>query len=159
MIPLDSGICSPESLDTLRIQQTQLLHGVRDAQMFPAGTSELPLPHGFARHENARGVFHFQPTKISAFEIEKLSAQGRENEFLMLGPFSKYDVAKRIVDGDTLTYITEYTRDGIEIRSAAGSLGTLDRQRAYFERTKDPDSIFIIGIPPLRVRERLAEAS
>lgn len=34
----------PESIETLRAQQNQLIRGVRKAQMFPPGTKELPLP-------------------------------------------------------------------------------------------------------------------
>lgn len=152
MTALDTGICTPESDATLRVQQRQLTGGRRDVQMFPTGTSELPLPGGFARHRNARGVFHFCPAKISVAAIEQLSANDRENEFLNLGRFSKADVAHRILGGERLTCITEYTPEGVEIRSAAGTDGTIDLQRAYFEATQEPDSRLVIGTFPDRVR-------
>lgn len=152
MTAIDTGLCTPESDATLRVQQRQLTDGRRDVQMFPSGTSELPLPDGFARHHNARGVFHFHPGRISAAALEQLSANGRENEFLNLGRFSKADVAHRILDGEQLTCITEYTPHGIEIRSAAGTDGTIELQRAYFEATQEPGSRIVIGAFPVRVR-------
>jgi hypothetical protein len=149
MIPLDTGICAPESLGTLLLQQLQLKSGRRNVQMFPNGTQELSLPVGFSRLKNARGVFHFHSFLPEV--IDDLSSQGRENEFLLLGPFSKYDIAVRAKDGEPLTCITEYIA-GIELRCAAGTSGTVDLQREYFEKTKEPDGILVIGDYPERVR-------
>lgn len=155
----DTGLCAPESHATLLRQQIQLKAGSRDVQMFPLGTSELPLPRGVIRYENHRGVFHYAPEKITPQKIDELSSSGRENEFLNLGPFSKPEIACRMASGEAFTAITEYAPDGTEIRCAGGTVETADEQRAYFERTKEPGSIIVIGVPPLRVRERLAEAS
>jgi hypothetical protein len=151
MSALDTGICAPESLLTLLRQQLQLQEGRRDVQMFPSGTEELPLPEGLARHANARGVFHFRDGAISRDAIEALSKQGRENLFLKLGPFSKADVACRVQAGENVTCIAEYTPAGIELRCAAATDGTIDRQLAYFEQTKEPDGIIVIGQLPARV--------
>lgn len=153
MSAIDTGICAPESVLTLLRQQLQLTRGVRDVQMFPAGTAELPLPDGFARHQNARGVFHFRDGKITAARIEALSADGRENLLLNLGPYSKSDIAERARRGETVTCIAEFTPAGVELRCAAGTDGTIAAQRAYFEETKEPDGIIVIGQLPARVAE------
>lgn len=150
MIALDTGICVPESRQTLLMQQRQLEDGKRDVQMFPAGTPELPLPNGFYRFENERGVFHFDGKRFTPEMIDWASSKGRENEFLNLGPYSKYDVAVRVKRGEKLTCITEYL-DGVELRSACGTDGTLPEQLAYFERTKEPEGVIIVGSFPPRV--------
>ena len=54
---VDTGLNIPENPKTLLAQQAQLLAGKRHVQMFPAGLNELPLPDGFCRHQNQRGVF------------------------------------------------------------------------------------------------------
>lgn len=151
MSAIDTGICAPEGLATLLRQQLQLKEGRRDVQMFPAGTDELPLPGGLSRHQNERGVFHFRDGVISQQAIEALSAQGRENLFLKLGPYSKSEIAERALAGETVTCIAEYTPAGIELRCAAGTNATIAEQRAYFDRTKEPDGIVIVGRLPARV--------
>jgi hypothetical protein len=98
----DTGLCIPESRRTLELQQEQLKAGKRDVQMFPVGTRELPLPDRLSRFQNERGVFHFHADRISADEIARLSAQGRENVFLMLGPYSKPEIIGRFQNGERL---------------------------------------------------------
>lgn len=137
--------CIPERSRTLELQQAALKRGTRDVQMFPLGTSELPVPDGFARHSTPRGVFHFRKERISPQQIDALSSQGRENEFLNLGPYSKADIAARLCAGERALCITEYTPEGIELRSAAGSDSTVEQQRDYFERTKEPGSMIVVG--------------
>lgn len=151
MSAIDTGICAPESMLTLLRQQLQLMNGRRDVQMFPAGTEELPLPEGFLRHQNVRGVFHFRHAFISAARIDALSEDGRENLFLNLGPYSKTDIAVRALAGEKMTCIAEYTPAGVELRCAAGTDGTIEKQRAYFNETKEPDGIIVIGLLPARV--------
>lgn len=141
----DTGLCIPETVATLALQQAQLAARKRVVQMFPLGTAELPLPIGASRYQNERGVFHYLAGNISADMIDALSSQGRENEFLNLGPFNKTDVFNRTIAGESLLCITEQTADGIEIRSAAGTDKTLDIQRDYFERTKEPGSNIAIS--------------
>lgn len=130
--------CTAETPETLRIQQRQLLDGRRDAQMFPAGTPELALPAGLERHVGARGIFHYQPERISSSQIESLSRAGRENEILNLGPFSKADIVDRVNAGEQLLCLTERTANGTEIRSAAATASTIPVQRQYFETTREP---------------------
>ena len=129
--------CLPESRRTLELQQEQLKAGGRDVQMFPAGTRELPLPDRLSRFENDRGVFHFHADRISADEIARLSAQGRENVFLNLGPYSKPEIMERYRNGERLYYVTEYTPDRVEFRSAVGTESTVDEQLDYFERSME----------------------
>jgi hypothetical protein len=108
--------------------------------MFPSGTRELPLPDRRSRFENDRGVFHFHADRISADEIARLSAQGRENVFLNLGPYSKPEIMDRYRNGERLFYVTEYTPDRVEFRSAVGTESTVGEQLDYFERSKEPDN-------------------
>jgi hypothetical protein len=152
MMALDTRLCAPESLQTLVLQQDQLIRGNRDAQMFPGGTLELPVPQGCERYKNHRGIYHFR--NMSVEMVEMLSKQGRENEILLLGPFSKYDIAVRVQNGEALTYITEYI-GGIELRCAIGTDGTIDQQHKYFENTKDPAGMIVIGEYPIRVKRWL----
>lgn len=141
---VDTGMNVPESLATLQIQQAQLVAGKRHVQMFPAGERELGLPAGFSRHLNARGVFHFNPTAINAQTIDMLGSQGRENEVLNLGPFNKSDIARRMDQGEPLVTIAEFNRDGVEIRAAAGTAGTIPHQLDYFEKTKDAGNTVLV---------------
>jgi hypothetical protein len=152
MMALDTGICAPETPETLLLQQNQLIRRKRPSQMFPRGTSELPLPLGFARYENVRGIYHFGGIEVET--IMDLSGRGRENEILLLGPFSKYDVALRLRDGEKVTYITEYI-GSTELRCAIGSDGTIDRQFEYFEKTREPDGVIVVGECPIRVTKWL----
>lgn len=153
----DTGLCIPETAATLAVQQGLLIAGKRNVQMFPTGTDELPMPQGFGRHQNARGVFHFRPDVISGDVIETLSAEGRENEFLHLGPIGKPEVAKRLLAGESLLCVTEYEPDGTEVRSAAGTDKTIDEQCGYFERTKQPGNAILICNLADVVRARLTE--
>jgi hypothetical protein len=153
---VDTGLNIPESQKTLLAQQAQLLARKRPVQMFPAGTSELPLPEGIERFKNRRGVFHFRPEVISAHEIATLSDAGRENEILNLGPFNKTDVAERMEHGELLLAIAEFDPEGIEVRAAAGTHQTVFEQRAYFEATKeDSNTIAILDMAEL-LRRRLS---
>jgi hypothetical protein len=157
MIPeaLDTCACVPESYETLRRQQEQLQEGKRAAQMFPWGTKELPIPQGFRRFENNRGVFHFNPELIDRDTIRNLSKRGQENKFLNLGTVDKYEVALRILNGEKALYVTEYSADGVELRSAVGTDTTVATQSKYFEATKEPGSKIVIGPPPERVSKHM----
>lgn len=137
---MDTGRCMPESRKTLLVQQQQLIAGKRPAQMFPIGTAELPLPTGMARYQNHRGIFHYDPLQVSAGEVAACSRNGRENEILMLGPFSKPEIAHRVIDGENPICVIEETPNGLEIRSAAGTDETAEEQIIYFEATKDDPS-------------------
>lgn len=155
MMELDTGLCVPESLQTLLIQRRQLVRGDRNVQMFPIGTVELNVPQGFMRHVNFRGVFHYNPDEITPDTIDLASLNGRENEFLLLGPYSKNDIAKRVSKGEEVTCVMEITLDGVEIRTTAATNRTVKRQADYFEQTKEPDSLILVGVYPDRIRSYL----
>lgn len=129
----------PESEDTLIAQQHQLRAGHRRAQMFPHGTRELSLPPGMKRTEAHNGVFHHDPRRISEEEIKKLSAANREHEILDLGPYSKEEIAHRVLHrGERPLAIVERDHRGTEVRSSAGTHATAHHQLAEMEKTKSP---------------------
>ncbi len=110
--------------------------------MFPRGTEELPLPPHMRRIETARGVFHFDPLRLSAADIERASAEGRENEILGLGPLSKADVADvSSRTGEWPVAITERDRDGNEVRASMATPSTVGMQSDEILRTAAPDNI------------------
>jgi hypothetical protein len=125
--------------------------------MFPIGTPELPLPDGMKRVVNHRGVFHYNPDKISEKDVLELSLYGHENEYLELGPFSKPEIATRLKHGEEFITIAEYTPAGVEVRTAAGTNKTIAVQKEYFERTKEPENTIWCGAIPLRVQTKLKE--
>jgi hypothetical protein len=147
----DTGKNRPESLETLMLQRNQLLNGSRPVQMFPIGTKELSLSRRMLRTENKRGVFHYNPKLITEEEIQRLSQAQRENEFLLLGSYSKRDIVEKILKGEESLTVTEYTRNGVEIRSAIGCTSTINEQKAYFESTKQPNTLIVVGIGPQRI--------
>jgi hypothetical protein len=155
LMPLDTGFNTAESNETLRAQQRQLVAGRRDAQMFPAGTPELSLPNGLSRHVNERGAFHYRADRLSPQKIDSLSRLGRENELLNLGRYSKEDIARRLLGGEHLLCVAEYSRDGVELRGALGTDLTIGEQKAYFDRTKEPDSEIVITDPGCVLIDRL----
>lgn len=130
----------PESEETLQAQQDQLVRGDRAVQMFPAGTPELPAPVGAGRLENSRGVFHYDPEKVSAEGVAAASAAGRENELLDLGPYSKADIAKLVQLGSPLLAIVERAPDGTEVRAALGTPETVEAQVRAMEAAKSPEN-------------------
>lgn len=128
---------TPEPDDTLQAQQAQLLSGDRSAQMFPTGTPELPLPNGMQRTEGVSGVFH-HVADISPATVQGLSVQGRENELLDLGPYSKPEIMQRIAQGEHPVAIVERSPEGVEVRAAVGTAQTAQAQLAAMHRTKSP---------------------
>jgi len=153
---LDTAQNIPESAKTLLLQQDQLLRGLRPAQMFPKGSSELRLPDGFERVETERGVFHYNPRQITPERIKQLSAEGRENEILGLGPVSKPEVeARAAATGEPVVSVTERAPDGTEIKTAVGTTGTAAAQAAAMEATKSPGSVVSVETPTQTITERL----
>ena len=116
--PDDTGRTAPEALETLAAQLRAVREGRQRAAMFPNGTPELPLAEGLARVETARGVFHYDPKRIAAAEIEAASAARRENEVLGLGPASKAEIVARARKGEPVAILTERQPDGVEVKGA-----------------------------------------
>jgi hypothetical protein len=134
-------ITLPETPETLKLQQRQLLSGHRRVQMFPRGTPELPLPRGMSRINHPNGTFHYDPRRIDGSDVHRLSTEGRENDMLDLGPYSKDDVLKRLRGGEVPVAVVERHPDGTEVRAAIGTHTTADRQMAAMNRTKSPGHI------------------
>jgi hypothetical protein len=147
---MDSGSNLPENQRTLLAQQKRMLSGKRHVQMFPKGTAELPLPSGYERTETDRGVFHYNSQMITADQIRSFSH--RENELLELGPFNKLDILSRLQRGEKLTCVTEFDKNGNEVRCAAATPSTVPIQLAYFEKTKDENNTVMVGAAPERLR-------
>jgi hypothetical protein len=138
----DTGITMPETPESLLAQQRQLIEGRRIAQMFPAGTEELPLPPGMERVETPRGVFHFDPMRISAREVVEASNSRRENEVLGLGPMSKDDVARIMQQtGEEPVSIVERDPMGNEVRGSLATPSTVGVQADTILRTADPKHV------------------
>lgn len=129
----------PESLDTLMLQQQQLIDGQRKVQMFPIGTPELPLPRGLQRLETPAGILHYNPSKISFEELQHLIEAERENEFLGLGPHNKQAIHDRIQKGEQPFALVERNPEGIEARAALGTHSTLPEQWEAMNAEKSPD--------------------
>jgi hypothetical protein len=138
---LDTAKNIPESTKTLLLQQDQLRRGLRPAQMFPAGTTPLPMIDGMEQVKNERGVFHFNPKQITAAEILSASRDGKENEILGLGPVSKPAAqARAAATGEKLVAVAERAADGTEIKTTIGTTGTAPAQVAALEASKSPGS-------------------
>lgn len=135
MVPLST---LPENMQTLLGQQGQLIQGNRAAQMFPNGTGELPLPLGAGRVQTPNGVFHFNPQQTNAQQI--LNSPGQENHILGLGPFSKMDVAKRVIAGEPLAAVVERSPQGHELRAAVGTPSTVPHQVHHMRGWASRDS-------------------
>ena len=93
----------------------RLVDGNRKAQMFPRGTEELPLPPGMKRVATEKGAFHYNPHQISEQRVRRLSARGRENELLNLGPVTKTEAVHRAMRGEFPLSVVERQGDGTEV--------------------------------------------
>lgn len=145
----------PESNKTLRVQQRQLMAGHRHAQMFPHGTKELELPRGMARTEADGGVFHHDPNRISAEDVKNLSAHGRENEMLGLGPYSKDEILHRLNGGESPIAVVERDPSGTEVRTALGTHTTARQIHAAMDAGKSPGHRVAIEHPYKVLAERM----
>lgn len=133
----DTGANVPESLLSLLAQQEALRGGRRPAQMFPAGSPELPLPPGMGRLATERGTFHFDPRQIGPMDILRASAAGRENDVLGLGPLSKDDVyAIMAQTGEHPVVVVERDKRGAEVKAALATPSTARMQAAAIEAGK-----------------------
>lgn len=146
---LDTGDNLPETLPSLLGQQEQLIEGRRPAQMFPAGTPELPVPDGMERLATSRGAYHFNPAKVTARDVAAASAKGRENDILGLGPLSKDDVkAEMRRTGEPPVVVVERDAMGNEIKAALATPGTAHLQALEIAGAMAPDHV--LSIEPVR---------
>ena len=145
----------PEAKPTLVAQQRQLMQGQRPAQMFPLGTPELPLPPGMKRVVTPKGVFHFDPLKVTAEAIRRAVALGHENEVLNLGAVSKNEAAVRTLGVEIPTTVVERQPDGTEVRAAAGTHATAPQQMIDMLRNKSSGSSLSVENPNQTIVQRL----
>jgi len=145
---MDTGMNVPESMATLIEQERAVLDGRRPAAMFPLGSPEPPLPDGLARVETPRGVFHFNPQQIGPHDIQAISAAGKENEVLGLGPFSKSDIEQLMQRGESPLTVTERTPQGVEVKAAMGTPSTVQQQAQAIRAGAAPGHV--VGVEPLQ---------
>ncbi|MBS0229466.1 MAG: hypothetical protein JSS23_12345 [Proteobacteria bacterium] len=153
----DTGQNIPEPSATLKAQQEQMREGRRPAMMFPKGTPEsLAVPEGFERVETPRGIFHFDPSQVTADTVRELSGAGRENEILGLGSQSKPDAMKRAMAGDPPTVVTERTPGGVEVKGAVSTQSTTPKTVAELDALKTPGNTVAVETPQQTLLARLA---
>lgn len=154
----DTGMNLPEGEQSLLAQQQQLLEGRRPAQMFPIGTPELPVPPGIGRVVTSRGVFHYNPDKITAEQIIQASAEGRENEILGLGPMSKADVVDAAaVSGERPVAISERNPAGAEVKASLSTPSTVAMQSRDILANKAPENTVAVEPVEAMLQDRIRE--
>ncbi len=145
--PVDTGANVPETPATLQAQQDQVAQGNRKAVMYPSGTDVPPVPKGMKQTATPRGVFHYDPAQINPAQIKRLSAAGKENEILGLGPVDKAEAVARVNAGEPPVAVVERTPDGTEVRAAAGTENTAPAQVAAIEAVKTPGNTVAVEPP------------
>jgi hypothetical protein len=145
--PLDTGQNVPEKPAGIAAQLQQIGQGGRKAVMLPKGTvvtdllmqgAKLPGGRKLKSMNTPRGRFIYDPKLVTPSEIIKLSAVGRENELLGLGPVSKPEAVARVSAGEAPTAVTERTPAGDEVKAALGTDQTAPAQVASLEANKTP---------------------
>ena len=154
--PVDTGMTVPESPATLQAQISQLGRE-RAVVMVPTGTP-LPdnIPPGMRGVRTERGIYLYDPTKITEDAILRASRDGTENEILGLGPVSKQEAMSRAAAGETPVAVTERAPDGTELKAAAGTDRTADAQAASLQAQKTPGSTVAVETPDSVLRMRQA---
>ncbi len=135
---LDTGKNAPETQATLDAQVKQLTSGQRKVMMFPRGTTPPERPIGVGMVQTARGEFWYDPDQIDSEDIKKASADGKENELLGLGPYSKPEIDARVAQGEKPVAVVERDQDGTELRTAYGTEQTAPEQIKAMEADKAP---------------------
>ena len=137
--PVDTGMTVPESPATLQAQISQLGRE-RAVVMVPTGTPRPDnIPPGMRGVRTERGIYLYDPTKITEDAILRASRDGTENEILGLGPVSKQEAMSRAAAGETPVAVTERAPDGTELKAAAGTDRTALHKRLLWRLKKPPD--------------------
>lgn len=145
----DAGKTVPESMDTFRAQADQLANGQRQAMLFPrvpggkepmaAKRAKLDLvPEGMKTVVTKDGVIAYNPDVLKYKDVLAASKEGRLNDILALGEFSKKDLEPKIAAGEQPVAVTERQPNGTEVKAAAGTESTVPSQVASLEATKTP---------------------
>lgn len=156
---LDTGLNIPEKPQSIAEQIAQIGTGNRKAVMVPKGTgvpaSTLGGRTDLKIMRTPRGRFIFDPKLVDRSTITKLSAAGRENELLGLGPVSKPAAIADAAAGATPVAVTERTPAGTEVKAAAGTTATLPEQRASLEAQATPGNVVAVETPEQVVAARM----
>ena len=126
----DHGKTVPESPRTLELQRQMLMQGKRKAMLYTPGTPIPPPIQGIMGVRTPQGVIHYNPSLISHEEVVHASQNNRLNEVLGLGPYSKDDVAEKVMGGEPLLAVVSRDQNGHEAVSAAGTPSTANEQIA-----------------------------
>lgn len=154
---LDTGANVPEHPQSIAEQIAQIGTGNRKAVMLPRGTvvPEMVGRKDLKTMNTPRGRFIFDPKLVDRSTITKLSAAGRENELLGLGPVSKPAAVADAAAGAAPVAITERTPAGTEVKAAAGTTATLPEQAASLEAQKTPGNVVAVETPEQVVAQRV----
>lgn len=157
MTPFGSLSPIPESQNTLKAQQKQMIDGHRRAQLFPRGHQEIERPKGISRIKMPNGdVFHYAAGRVSPKQLLAASKHGRENDVLDLGPFTKHQAIEGAKRGERPVAIVERNPKGVEVRAAAGTHKTANLQIASMNKTKSPGHSMNIEHPAHTIAQRSA---
>lgn len=153
----DEGKTIPESAKTLEHQLRLLIEGRRKAVMYPKGGNPAPeAPDGAGVTITPDGTFHFNPALVTEEQIHEASRQHRLNEVLGLGPYSKQDIAKRIIQGEHPVAVVARDSDGHEVISAAGTHATAAEQIEAMRHQVPEGGSIGIEHPEQVIRDRQA---
>jgi len=153
----DEGKTLPESDKTLEHQRQLLLEGRRKAVMYPKGGNPAPeAPDGAGETITPDGTFHFNPALVTEEQIHEASRQHRLNEVLGLGPYSKQDIAKRIMQGEHPVAVVARDHEGHEVVSAAGTHATAAEQIEAMRHQVPEGGAIGIEHPEQVIRDRQA---
>jgi len=155
----DQGATIPECKRTLALQVQQLMAGLRPAMLFPRTVDgidrSVPLPNRMGSVTTDDGLFYFDPALISTADIVKAAELGTLNTVLMMGPYSKADIAGRVIAGELPLAVTECDPNGVEVKTAWGTHMTAPVQVEAMEASKTPGHDVFITSPAHIVMLRL----
>lgn len=84
----------PESANTLKTQQDEMISGKRSAMLFTNGEEQIPLPEGFKSVKTTAGVFQYDPKKFTVSQIKKAVKDEKIGDILDYGISKKPDINK-----------------------------------------------------------------
>lgn len=156
----DTGMNTPEAPDTIEAQRQKLVNGEVPAVMYPKGTPVPKTPPaGMRRLPTKRGVFDYDPNKLTPKQITDATKAGRENEILGLGPMSKDDVAAAsAATGEPTVAVVERAPDGTEVKGTLATPSTVDVQAPTIEAGKSAGNTVSVEPPDHVLAERTQAA-
>lgn len=151
-----ADLAVPEGLATLAAQRRELIEGKRAVLVFKGGHRRIPPPHGMREFVMSGDVVQYNPAEIGEADIRRAQREDRLGALLRLGPVSKNEAVARIGHGETPVAVVERDHRGVELRAAAGTHATADRQLRHMQKTKSaPSSRIGLERPETTLLERL----